>query len=86
MIRIHSNAQRRDRVGDSDTLECGRERSSGRFEFAQTEMDEIVPDKGNSKIWISKFGSSKIILEQNLLSTLFDFFSPRSTTHCLKSH
>ena len=35
MIRIHSNTRRRDQVGDSDTLESGRERSSGRFEFAR---------------------------------------------------
>ena len=35
MIRIHSNARKRDHVGDSDTLECERERSSGRFEFTR---------------------------------------------------
>ena len=43
-IQIRSLAGERDRSGDSNLPGCVKERSRGRFEFARTEMDEIVPD------------------------------------------
>ena len=43
-IFTHSNALRSDRAVDSDSFECGRERSRGRFEFARLRRQKIAQE------------------------------------------
>ena len=48
MIQIRSNAERRDRPGDSISLKCGKGRLRRRFEFARMREGEIARDDSSS--------------------------------------